>query len=208
MGVDFDDDEYGFHERRKDPSTHENQRILELLAAASKGDIGTMLQAVEELEMPRLKAVRPVASYKKDLTLGDPEKYGTALSIEVERYPRIMIRKPPTAKSYALKPEANDADAGPSHANGPDAADGDHPKALESLQTERIYEVEDETAEGGKRIVPKEELKRGYEYGKTAVYVSESDQKILDAASSKCLQIVGFIPWAKVKSRLSSTFAC
>ena len=198
LGVDFDDEDYGFKEEAKDPAKARNESILASLVESCDGIIGTLAQAVEELGMPRLKSVRPVPSYRRDITVGNGELYDDCLSIEVERYPRVMIRSAPSASSYVLKSEAADGgDTAPSSATVVGAPDGDaDPNPLAPVRTERYYEVQDASAVDGKRVVPQADLERGYEYGRTAVVVSEGDRNLLNLDSKESLEIVGFIEWA------------
>ena len=170
------------------------------------GVFGTLQQAIEELGVPRLKSTRPVHSYKGQLTLGDPEQYSSALCIDVERYPRTMIRRPLTASRFVQRSNL---------ANGKESAqssttilpDGDslenafpklNPNDLTTVRNARTYQVLDENAPGGKRDVERDDLAKGYEYGRTAVHISESDQNVTKLETQAGLEIIGFIPWATV----------
>ena len=199
LGVDFDDEDYGFKEEAKDPAKSRNERILASLVESCNGVIGTLAQAAQELGVPRLKSVRPVPSYRRELTVGDGDRYSDALSIEVERYPRVMIRSAPSASSYVVKSEvANGTDTAQSSVNVVDEPNGEADQnPLAPLRTERLYEIKDESAADGKRVVPQTDLEKGYEYGRTAVYISESDKSLLNVDSKESLAIVGFIPWSK-----------
>ena len=78
---------------------------------------------------------------------------------------------------------------------------------LTSVKTARTYRVNDETAPGGKRDVEREDLAKGYEYGRTAVHISESDENVTKLETLKSFSIIGFIPNDKVRiSFLSSVF--
>ena len=167
---------------------------------------GTLAQAIEELGIPRLKSTRPVNSYKDQLTLGDPAEYDTAMCIDVERYPRTLIRRPATASQFVqrsdlsnghgstqssatLLPDGGGMDTGPSAAN---------PNGLTTVHNARTYQVVDEEAPGGKRDVQREDLAKGYEYGRTAVYINESDEIITKLETKAALEILGFVPWSNV----------
>ena len=204
LGVDFDDAEYGFQEPDKDPSKAKNERILASLVESCNGVIGTLAQAVDELGMPRLKSTKPTASYKNNgLSLGDAEKYSGAFKIEVERYPRVMIRKPPTASSFVDRPPPPQAMNGANGRSGPsadpDAMDQDGgpgaPDGLTGVKTEKHYEILDGPRKGEK--VPQSQLEKGYEYGRTAVHISDSDRSLLDLDSKASLQVIGFVEWGK-----------
>ncbi|KAL8946228.1 MAG: hypothetical protein Q9222_007348 [Ikaeria aurantiellina] len=200
-GPDFDDLDYGFKEEDKDVQKAQNEQTLKELADSCNGIFGTLQQAVEELGVPRLKSTRPVPSYKGQLTLGDPDAYDSAMCIDVERYPRTMIRRPLTASRYVQRLEhAN----GSVQSSGTVAGDGDGdtniPDAdgndLTNVTNSRAYQVLDESAPGGKRDVDRDDLAKGYEYGRTAVHINETDEGITKLEAKAALEIVGFIPWA------------
>ena len=155
---------------------------------------------------------RPVNSYKDQLTLGDPEQYDTAMSIDVERFPRTMIRRPASASQYVHRTDLSNRQASVSSSTtilpDVDAPGGDSsaPKTngLAAVRNARSYQVEDDMAPGGKRDVTRDELAKGYEYGRTAVHISESDESITKLDTKAALEIVGFIPWNSV----SATSVC
>lgn len=202
LGVDFDDPEYGFKEEDKDFEKTTNEGTLKALAEDCGGVYGTMQEAIEELGIPRLKATRPVVSYKGQLTLGDPGKYDSALCIDVERYPRVMIRRPLTASHFVQRTDLSHGQASTQSSDTvlPDAdgIDGADPNGLTSVRNARSYQVTDEAAPGGKRDVSKDDLAKGYEYGRTAVHISESDLNVTKLETQVGLEIIGFIPWSTV----------
>jgi ATP-dependent DNA helicase 2 subunit 2 len=114
------------------------------------------------------------------------------MSIEVERYPRTMIRRPPTASSYVIQDAASGAASPQSSVTLRGDAD------LAGVRSNRVYVVDDETEKGGKRVVDAEELARGFEYGRTAVHISETDQTVTMLETKASLEIVGFIQRANV----------
>lgn len=153
-----------------------------------------------------MKATRPVTSYKGQLTLGDPEQYKSAMCIDVERYPRTMIARAATASQFV-----HNSDLSNGHASTQSSAtiipDGDlsgsgqvvaNPSSLTAVKSARTYQVNDESAPGGKRDVDRDELAKGYEYGRTAVHISESDQNVTKLETKAALEIVGFVPMAQV----------
>ncbi|KAL9121537.1 MAG: hypothetical protein Q9187_001908 [Circinaria calcarea] len=209
IGVDFDDPEYGFKEEDKNPQKAKNEGTLKALVDDCSGVFGTLAQAVEELGIPRLKSTRPVPSYKGQLTLGDPIQYDTAMCIDVERYPRTFIRRAPSASQFVQRsdvsnghdstqssatilPDGNGLEAGPSASN---------PNGLTAVRNSRTYQVTDENAAGGKRDVGQDDLAKGYEYGRTAVHISESDLNVTKLDTQAALEILGFIPWANQYER-------
>ena len=183
-----------------------NEQVLKALVDGCNGVFGTLEQAIVELGQPRLKSTRPVTSYKGQLTLGDPEQYKTAMCIDVERYPRTMVARPPTASQFV-----HISDLSNGHASTQSSAtmlvDGEmleagqnaaNPSGLTSVKNARTYQVGDDNAPGGKRDVDREELAKGYEYGRTAVHISESDENVTKLETKAALEIIGFVPMAKV----------
>jgi ATP-dependent DNA helicase 2 subunit 2 len=203
LGVDFDDAEYGFKEEAKDSIKEENEAILKTLCEDCGGTYGTLAQAIEESEIPRVKTTRPIASFKGLLTLGNPSEYETAMTIDVERYPKIMLAKPPTASSFVLREglSANEASQ-LLPTTGDDGASVQTGGDLTAVKNARTYQVEDQDAPGGKRDVALEELAKGYEYGRTAVHISESDRNVTTYETLQGLDILGFIAQSQVSADL------
>ncbi|KAI7357486.1 putative Ku family DNA helicase [Hortaea werneckii] len=195
LGVDFDDAEYGFKEENKDPVKRENEAVLEQLCKDCDGVYGTLMQAVDELSIPRVKAVKPVPSYRGHLTLGNPEDYDTALSIDVERYPKTMKASAPSASSFVIRSDMAAAEATQStqSLDGDEAQNGTATDGLASVKNARTYQVVDENAPGGKKDVDRDELAKGYEYGRTAVHISESDQNVVLYETTASFDIIGFV---------------
>jgi ATP-dependent DNA helicase 2 subunit 2 len=204
LGVDFDDPEYGFKEEGKPPQKAENETFLKLLTEKCNGIFGTVAQAIEELDIPRLKTTKPVHSYRGTLTLGDPKDYDTALSIDIERFPRTMIAKPPSAGAFVLRSDGGDH---PSQSTGTVVAGGEeddgaqrngNTNTLTNVRSAYSYTVADSDAPGGKKDVARDDLAKGYEYGRTIVPISESDENITKLESETAMEIVGFVPKDKV----------
>ena len=184
-----------------------NETTLKALVEDCDGVFGTMQHAIEELGTPRLKPSRPVPSYKGQLTLGDPEHFDSALCIDVERYPRVMVRRPLAASQYVQRSDLSNGQVSTqsSATMMPDADGGDpsiHPDAngLTSVRNTRTYQVVDEGAPGGKRDVSRDDLAKGYEYGRTAVHISESDLNVTKLEAQSGLEIIGFVPWSTVSA--------
>ena len=204
LGIDFDDPEYGFKEEGKPPQKADNEAFLRDLTEKCNGVFGTMAQAVEELDIPRLKTTKPVHSYRGTLVLGDPKEYDTALSIDVERFPRTMIAKPPSASAFVLRSDGGE----PTQSTGTVVADGEENEAaqrngntLTNVRSAYSYTVADADAPGGKKDVARDDLAKGYEYGRTVVPISESDENITKLESEAAMEIVGFVPKDKVRIR-------
>ena len=64
---------------------------------------------------------------------------------------------------------------------------------LAAVKTARTYQVDDEAAPGGKRDVDRDELSKGYEYGRTAVHISESDQNVTNYETKAGMDLIGFV---------------
>lgn len=75
-----------------------------------------------------------------------------------------------------------------------------HGGDLAALKQERRYIVQGvgDDVNAGKMEVQREELARGYEYGRTAVPISESDENVTKLETFEDFTIIGFIPWDKV----------
>lgn len=199
VGVDFDDPDFGFKEKGKSDEKARNEATLKALVEDCDGILGTMQQAIDELGVPRLKTTRPVPSYKGQLTLGDPSQYDSALCIDVERYPRVMIRRPMTASQFVQRSDLSNMER--QTANMPDDEPTD-PNPLTNVKTARTYQVADDTAPGGKKDVDRDDLAKGYEYGRTAVHISESDHNVTKLETQAGLSIIGFIPWSSYERHM------
>lgn len=134
-------------------------------------------------------------SFKGFLQLGDATKYETAFRIPVERYFRTYIAKPPSASSFVLRSSTEQGEeAGP--AASQTQADSE---ALTTVRTSRTYQITDESAPGGKVDVERDDLAKGYEYGRTAVHISQTDENITTLETFAGLELIGFIQNDKVR---------
>lgn len=161
-----------------------------------EGVFGTAAEAIADSLIPHVKQSKPYKTYTGHLTLGDPEKYRTALSIDVERYFRTHLATPPSASSFVIKSDLANNEARSFDADEDITMGG--AGGLASVRTARTYKVIDESAPGGKRDVEREELARGYEYGRTAVHIAESDENVTKLETIQSFTIIGFIPCEKV----------
>ncbi|KAI0429696.1 Ku70/Ku80 N-terminal alpha/beta domain-containing protein [Xylaria sp. FL1042] len=206
LGVDFDDAEFGFKEEDKSNIKKQNEELLRDLVEKCDGLYGTMAEAISELETPRVKYVKPYKTYDGQLTLGDPYVHEDALSINVERYFKTHKATVPPASRVILKTESSASPSG--------GADGDEMQGVEPTPTfsavkeARSYKVNDPDAAGGKRDVDRDELAKGYEYGRTAVHISESDYNITKIETIKSFSIVGFIYQEKYEPFLNMGETC
>jgi ATP-dependent DNA helicase 2 subunit 2 len=93
---------------------------------------------------------------------------------------------PPPASTVVVKSESAAADA---------EAEAEAMQGVEfaAVKQARTYKVNDPKAPGGKRDVEFESLAMGYEYGRTAVHISEAEHNITKLETSKDFSILGFI---------------
>jgi ATP-dependent DNA helicase 2 subunit 2 len=168
--------------------------MLRDLVKAAGGTFLTMANAIVDISVPTIKSVRPTTSYKGTLTLGDVGKYpDTSLQLEVERYPKIMPVKAPPAKSVVVKPEFSSDTVGPSVSPHATAKAEEDKGLAATVKRTHSYQVEDASAPGGKRDVDGEQLEKGFEYGRTAVHISNEDMEAATIPTWQCLDIVGFV---------------
>lgn len=208
LGVDFDDPEYGFKEEDKDAIKAENEAVLKQLCdSCANGTFGTLAQAIGELGIPRIKSTRPVPSYKGFLTLGNAEEYSTALSVGVERYPKVMPAKPPTSSKFVIRGDTSVSQPTESSVTMTNGESGTN-DGLATVKSTRSYQVDDENAPGGKMDVDFDELSKGYEYGRTAVHISESDRNVTAYETKASLDIMGFVDRTKYERFLEMDRAC
>jgi ATP-dependent DNA helicase 2 subunit 2 len=209
LGVDFDDAEFGYKEENKQPVKVQNEKVLRKLTEACDGNFGTVAAAVSELGLPEVKTTRPINLYRDGiLTLGDPQKYDSAMVINIERYPRVRVAPAPTASNFVVKadmgPGASSTQTSATAQNG-DEEQGYNEDGLAAVKNARTYQVEDPSAPGGKKDVDREELAKGYEYGRTAVHISESDQNVVKMDTTLCMDIIGFIEKDKYERHMNMT---
>jgi ATP-dependent DNA helicase 2 subunit 2 len=203
LGVDFDDPEFGFKEENKDPTKERNERILKNLTEQCDGLFGTMALAISELGIPRTKVFRPYRQYNGLLTLGSPADYDSAMAINVERYSKIQQMKPPSASSFAVRSDMAPGESSTQTSATLQNGHEDHMDVdgggLSTVRNTRAYQVEDPNAPGGKLDVDPETLAKGYEYGRTAVAISQSDMNVVKLETTACMDIVGFVPRDKAR---------
>jgi ATP-dependent DNA helicase 2 subunit 2 len=105
-----------------------------------------------------------------------------------------MIARPPTASSFVVRTDLGGV-AGPSTQSTAtivghnDATDGQ----LAAVRNQRVYQVDNPDEAGQKMNVEPDDLERGFEYGRTAVHISESDANIVHIETTQSLELIGFI---------------
>ncbi|KAJ4993687.1 Ku70/Ku80 N-terminal alpha/beta domain-containing protein [Stagonosporopsis vannaccii] len=192
LGVDFDDPDYGYKEEDKNVTKANNEEVLKSFVEKCNGSFGTLAEAIDQLNIPRLKQTRPVPSFRGQLTLGDTSKYEATLTIDVERYPCTMLAKPPTASSFVVRTDLGAA--GPSNQPSDGIVGEDHPMSdLAAVRHQRGYQIDDPDEPGAKKNVEMEDLEKGYEYGRTAVHIAESDMNAVKLETTPALELIGFI---------------
>lgn len=199
LGVDFDDPEYGVKEEDKPQLKATNEAILKsLVDKCSNGTFGTLAEAVEELDTPRVKPIRLVKSYDGPLTLGNPEQFTSATSINVERWPATKVNRPTAATTVTVKSEPGATQS--THTLHDDEMDGVEygDPQFNSVRQHRTYKINDPNAPGGKRDVEFEELNKGWAYGSTAVYIPDFDKNLTSLEAAKGFSIMGFVNMHKV----------
>ena len=154
--------------------------------------------------------MRPIASYKGTLALGDSLHDDTALNIDVERYPRTFLARPISAHNFVSKVKPvglveGDAAVGPSSSKPPakkalqtQGSGEDDEAGMTAVKIERAYMVPDGDKAGGKKEVNREELDKGYMYGKSVVPISKTDEECVVMETSPAFEILGFVPKAGV----------
>jgi len=120
--------------------------------------------------------------------------------IDVKRIFKTHLAKPASASSYVAKApiastqSSNTLNEDVEMTDAP--GDGGDLSAVNSIVT---YTVSDPTAAGGKRQVERDQLEKGYLYGRTAVHISKMETNITDLETFKSFSIIGFIPNDKVR---------
>lgn len=160
-----------------------------------------MAEAINEIEIPRVKSVKPYKTYEGPLTLGDPKSFQAAMCINVERYFKTHLARPMTASTVVVKSEQV------TQSTQTIADDSMEGVEFSAVKQARTYKVNDPKAPGGKRDVEFDSLAKGYEYGRTAVHISESEYNITKLESTKSFSIVGFVLRSKVRRVVKSTHA-
>ncbi|KAJ0342921.1 ATP-dependent DNA helicase II subunit 2 [Colletotrichum chrysophilum] len=213
LGVDFDDAEYGFKEEDKPSIKKQNEEVLKDLASkCDNGQFATIAEAIDELDTPRLKAVRPYKTYDAPLTLGhaDPPPElkipPTPVIITVERYFKTKLAKAPGSSTVVV---SADPSSQSTHTMDAEPMEGVESTAgFAAVKSARTYKVNDPDAPGGKRDVEFEALAKGYEYGRTAVAISESEWNVTKLETIKTFTIIGFIPSEKYEPFLNMGETC
>ena len=174
--------------------------MRKLTEACDNGTFGTMADAIDRLDTPTVKTPKPYKTYDGKLTLGDPNAFPAAINIDVERYFKTHLARPLGASTVVTKQDQPGSQTTET-VDGNDMMDG---VEFTGVKQARTYKVNDPDAPGGKRDVEFESLAKGFEYGRTAVHITESEHNITKLETQKCFTILGFIPWDRVRAPASS----
>jgi ATP-dependent DNA helicase 2 subunit 2 len=156
--------------------------------------------AIARLVIPPTKDTRPVPNYKGTLTLGDNETFEESVTIDVERYPCTMVAKPPSASSFVARTDLGPEPGASTQSSATIKVENHQASGqLAAVRNQRVYQVDNPDEPGVKMNVEPDELERGYEYGRTAVHISEADQTVVKLETSQSLAIIGFVPDDKVR---------
>lgn len=186
----------------------ENEKLLKrLVDSCDNATFANVAEAIETLAVPSVKQTRPFKGFAGQLTLGDPSKYETAMAIDVERYFRTHKAPAPSASSFVVRNNLAPEEASqmPSKDEDDEGMDGVEygGGGLAAVKQQRTYKVIDLDTPGGKKDVEKDDLAKGYEYGRTAVHISESDENVTKLETKMQLTVIGFVPREKVGAMLS-----
>lgn len=105
-----------------------------------------------------------------------------------------MVAKPPTASSFVVRTDLGGV-PGPSTQSTSTVVGDDHPMdgQLSAVRSQRVYQVDNPEEPGQKMNVEPDELERGFEYGRTAVHISEADSNVVKLETQQSLELIGFI---------------
>ncbi|KAF5099135.1 hypothetical protein D0Z03_001083 [Geotrichum reessii] len=194
VGVDFDDSIAGLIEPApKDPIKAVNEEKLRELVAGlpQPGSIFANAQeAIDTLQLPTAKRVRPVRAFACKLTLGDPSTYQNVLSFNIESFPCTREATALSASTYAVG------------ATNVDNLASVNPGLQEVKRVTEYFHVQEE--DGIKLETPLDaaEILPGYKFGSEIVVLSEEEQKVLAMEQENeqaGMQIIGFVKQSGIK---------
>jgi ATP-dependent DNA helicase 2 subunit 2 len=170
--------------------------LKSLTDQCNKGTFATLVEAIDNLGVPEIKSVRPYKAFGGRLALGDYEKYPeTALYIDVNRYTKTKKASAPSASSFVTNKFASNGSSSNTFGDTdmPDAPD------LSAVKSHYLYQVNDPNYPLGKRDVDRDDLAKGYEYGRTAVHISAADENVTKMDTFESFSIIGFVPSESVR---------
>ncbi|KAG0044609.1 ATP-dependent DNA helicase II subunit 2 [Gryganskiella cystojenkinii] len=184
IGTDFDDET---EEVVKTDMQAQNEEFYKGLCNNTGGDVFSLNEAVELTSQFYTKKIKPTATYRGVLNLGDPENHpDAALSIPVHMFPSTMLARFPNAKKYSVLSESAVLDELPEGRTG-----------LVNLSRTYKLKVTADMASGDMDVdeaqeVPQDALEKAYMYGKTIVPIRAVDIEAYKLRTAKSLTILGF----------------
>ncbi|KAF5121344.1 hypothetical protein DV113_000778 [Geotrichum candidum] len=193
IGIDFDDEVAGLTEPApKDPVKAANEEKLRQLVSGmpQPGSIFANAQeAIDTLQLPTAKRVRPVRAFACKLTLGDPTTYQNVLSFDIESFPCVREASAPSASTYAVG------------STNPDNLTSVNP-GLQEVKRVTEYFYTQEEGDTKEVTVDPAEILPGYKFGAEIVVLSEEEQKVLttDQENEQAgMQVIGFVKQSGIK---------
>jgi ATP-dependent DNA helicase 2 subunit 2 len=133
--------------------------------------------ALDYLEKPHAKIVRPVTVFRGNLTLGDTEESpDTSLSIAVHVFNKVTEFKVPSAKK-----------------RNPRTVEGPVPDHSILMEREYVYKQTDEELDEAPPELSKDDLVRAYAFGRKLIPCYPEDEEAWKLKTEKGLCILGFI---------------
>lgn len=196
LGVDFDDPETGIVEEDKDEDKRHNELVLKDLSTDLPGAIfANAEEAIESLQLPSIRKVRPIKTFTGKLTLGDVSTYENVISINIEAFPCTRVATAPTAVAYAVaaKPAASQATQQQATEDSESSSQLKR-QGLQEVKRITEYYVKDETEPDGKIEIEPKDVQTGYRFGSEIVVLSEEEASVLHISNEPAsMMIVGFV---------------
>lgn len=199
LGVDFDDTENDIVESEEDgpidPMKKQSEAILKKLCDIPDSVFANAQEAVDSLQLPSVKKVRPIKTFAGKLTLGDLTEYpiDNCISIDIEAFPAVRVATAPTAVAYATagKPAASQATQG----SPDDKLSALKKQGLQEVKRLTEFYVVDENDPEVKTEVEAEDVKSGYRFGPDIVVLTEEEEQVIKLRSQEpaSMMIVGFV---------------
>ncbi|EKM60439.1 uncharacterized protein PHACADRAFT_82428 [Phanerochaete carnosa HHB-10118-sp] len=200
VGVDFDDEEFGYVEEDKSDIKRENEEFYHtLVGTLDNGVVGNCTAAIEEISRPESKQTRsqPSASV---LRLGDVENHPEeAIEINVKISKCTALVRPKSFKKFARIGDEDIEMQNPGDDSEPTVEYGQLTREIRYAfdpsgrrdDEEADRDAEEETEKKDDlQDVEKEELIRGYKYGSSFVPVPENNFPKLE--TKRGMEICGF----------------
>ncbi|EMR10549.1 hypothetical protein PNEG_01255 [Pneumocystis murina B123] len=190
FGIDFDTN--GYKEVAKNTIKLNNEKNLLKFSNISNGTFSSMVEAIDSLNIPSVKKIRPISLFGGILSIGYSQNYSNVIEIMVQRYPRTRLAKMPAAHRYNVSgiiPKSTDYNK-ESTKTSTNLSDDDKNECFNEILTTKSYKIEED---GDEKEISKEDLELGYIYGKTIVPVNIIDEEEMVYKEDTGLTILGFI---------------